>query len=201
MRPALLALALAALPLAGPAAAEPYQKIGQWDVAYFPAAKGCGAVGQYDNGAVFLIGLDTTSGKVALEVGLLSREWSSILPGNQYDVTVTFGRKGPWYLTMIGAQSEDLYGLNAVWDGESDSAGRFVEEFMASMNMKWVYQGTMLGDLSLKDSRRAFNAVIECTEIYLGAGDAGSDPFATGGDPFAGSGADPFAAPSDDPFQ
>lgn len=191
MRSIFFALALLLAPafaLAQPT--QHYRSVGWWDIVYFPNAEGCAALAEFENGVVFLIGLDTSSGNLALEVGILNTAWTSIQPGIDYEVIVTFGNKGPWYLTMTGAQSDELFGLNAVWDAESDSAGRFVDEFMASLNMRWVYAGTELGDFSLKDSRNAFNTALACTEANLGRG---SDPFGgSGGDPFGGAQSDPF---------
>jgi len=189
MRPFALALALFLAPAAAPAQTEAYQSIGWWEVFYSQDERGCAAVAQFDNDVVFVIGINTASGEAGLEVAIANPAWTSIVSGNEYEVTATFGRKSPWYLTMYGTQADTLYGLENLWPAESDSAGRFVDEFMASTNMRWVYAGTVLGDFSLKDSRRAFNAALECTEIYLGSGDAGS------------GGADPFAGPKSDPFR
>ncbi len=187
MRRLFLALAIVLVPLTAEAQSETYQKIGWWEIVYFPGAGACSALAEFENGVYFLIGLDTTSGDLSLAVAILNQSWGSIVPGDEYEVTATFGRKGPWYLTMYGTKADELFGLEATWAADSDSAGRFVEEFMASVNMKWAYQGTVLGDFSLKDSRKAFNATLECTEVHLGSGDAGG-----GKDPFSGSKQDPF---------
>jgi hypothetical protein len=176
MRRLILAFALVLAPLAAAAQARSYQSIGWWDVSYYPASAGCAATAEFDNGLVFLIGLDTSTGQLGLQVGLLHSDWGSIREDQEYQVEVKFGHRQPWSLTMYGARLDGLYGLENIWPAESDSAGNFVDEFMAATNMRWSYGGQLLGDLSLKDSRRAMNAAIECTQHYLGSG-GGPDPF------------------------
>lgn len=148
---------------AGVAAAKPsrWSMVGEWDISYYPATGGCLAYTLWGPTAMF-IGFDTRDGVTALDITVLDERWSSITPGTIYPVTVTFGRRLPWTLDMTGVQMDGAPGLNILVNAERDKSKQLLAEFRRETRMTWAYGEAELGRFTLRGSRRAFDAVLDC---------------------------------------
>ncbi|MGH1367568.1 MAG: hypothetical protein ACRBCL_03055 [Maritimibacter sp.] len=169
-----------------------WKSVGWWDIQFFEEYGGCAAVAEFQNNSFVFIGLDTGTGNLGLRIAVLNQNWSSITPDEPYQVVVRFDRRAPWNLTMYGADVQGRPGLYNLFPADSQSAANFVREFQRSRHMVWTFQGTELGDFSLKSTNQAYREVYACTDQYL-KNMAGSDPFASGKTGASGGGgADPF---------
>ncbi|GKY87304.1 hypothetical protein [Sinisalibacter aestuarii] len=168
MKRLLAVLACLTLPSAA-AAQDPnhWAYIGWWDVDYLPGLRGCAATVEFDEGINFLIGIDTSSGEAELAIAVMHRAWDTISEGSSYDLTVQFDSRNPWEVDATGLRLDSLYGLLISERVDSGNAAPFANEFQRSYSMTWRYRGDNLGKLSLKDSRRALDSAIECTQAYL----------------------------------
>lgn len=163
----LAALPLAALPVAAPAQdTAHYDWVGNWHVEYFPAMRGCVASVDFNDDTSFLIGIDTTYETPQLAIAVLNPEWSGIEDGATYDLTVQFDRRAPWDVTATGLVLDASWGLVITEPVDSQAAADFVGEFQRGNWMTLSYQDEHLGKLSLKDSWRATNSAIECTQRW-----------------------------------
>jgi hypothetical protein len=180
MRALAVALTLAAAPAAAQGTVH-WKTVGWWDVQFFPEYGACAAIAEYDNDSFVFFGLDTTFDDLGLRVAILNHNWSSIVVDDDYQLVVRFDRRAPWDITMYGTEVQGRRGLYNIFPATSDSAGNFVREFQRSIHMVWTYQGSELGDFSLKGTNMAMNEVMACTESYLDAVATPSDPFEQGG--------------------
>lgn len=185
MRQCLLVSALVLAPLAGAAEPVDYAMIGMWDVFYEPENGGCAAVAQYDGDTVFLVGLQSVTGALALDIVIMNPAWQSIVTGRDYEVEIAFGDGVPWTMAMSGDAEGEMRGLGAMFETGTPEADRFASEFVAAPGMTWRYRGTELGRFTLTDAREAFEAVIACTDRYLDAAEAGADAPAAAAPPAA----------------
>ncbi len=163
-----------------------WKTVSGWDVSFYPGAEGCQAFAIFEQDTAFFIGFDTTDNQLSLDLTLLDQRWSSLEAGQNYDVSVQFGRESPWTVSMTGLSIDGYPGLHILIDAGSDKAALFVEEFQRKTFMEWTYQGSLLGRFTLKGSRRAFEEVVSCQKSYNAAKSSQDDPFASGKkDPFA----------------
>ncbi|WP_109463789.1 hypothetical protein [Albibacillus kandeliae] len=158
-------LALCCLAVPSVAAPERWSVIGNWDISYYSATEGCLAYARFDH-TDFFIGFDTREEKPALDLTVLDDRWESIEPDVTYPVTLMFGDEEPWTLDMRGVHMDDSPGLNILIDASMNKAETFIEEFQREMRMSWSYGDTKLGVFTLKGSRSAFQAVLDCQNAH-----------------------------------
>ncbi len=165
----LLAFSLAApVMLAPPVLADTieWKTVGRWDVSYYPGAKGCQAFSIFEGDTAFFIGFDTRDTNRWLDVTLLDPHWSTMQPGETYDIIVRFGEESPWMVSMAGLVIDDFPGLNILIDANSDQAVNFIEEFRRKRYMEWTFDGDKLGRYVLTGSYKAFAEVEACQKSY-----------------------------------
>lgn len=177
---ALSVLSLTLTPVASTHAqadSSPWKQVGGWDIDFNSNWEGCLASTTYEGGTWFAIGFQKEVDGLVLSVALLDKAWESIEAGKEYAVKVYFGDETPWDLNMIGRETSGTRGLQFYTDAYSEKAGIFVEEFQRELGMKWYYQNVMMGNFSLRDTRRAFNEVVACQKSFHEALAGVSDPF------------------------
>lgn len=165
----LAVFALALVPLAAVAESEEYRKVGMWDISYESEKGGCAAIVPFEDDTIFIIGAETVTGELLVDMAIMNPAWKSIVRGQDYEVSVVFDDNAPWPLTMTGNTYDENFGLDLVFETHSDDADRFIEEFAVAEGMRWSYRGNKLGSYSLADSREAFETAMECTSVYLDA--------------------------------
>lgn len=163
-------LAVLLLGAAPPAAASPahWASLGEWIISYYPSTGGCLAFARSGQTA-FFIGYDTISGIQALDITVLDDRWDSIETGSVYPVTVAFGNEPPWTIDMAGVVMDGAPGLNIVVDAARPKAAQIIAEFRRERSMTWAYGETELVRFSLRGSRRAFDAILDCQRHHANA--------------------------------
>lgn len=156
-----------------------WKTVGSWDISYYPNSAGCQAFAVFDGQTAFFIGFDANNDDLTLDVTILDERWSSIKDGDDYSISVKFGRRSPWTLGMSGTVIDNYYGLNMKIDIGTDEAERFVGEFQRENAMEWSFNGNRLGHYTLRGSRRAFDETVTCQRAYIEAAKQNGDPFAT----------------------
>jgi len=186
-RPALALIAtLIVAPITAAADTVLWKNVGGWDISFYPGSEGCQAFAVFEQDTAFFIGFDSTGDTLTLEVTILDQRWGSIEQGKEYDISVKFGNESPWNVSMDGLNIDGYPGLNIEIDASTDQASLFVDEFQRETRMAWSYSGALLGQYTLRGSRRAFEEVIACQRSYADAQASQSDPFATSKtDPFS----------------
>lgn len=174
-----LVLACAAI-MARPAMADTilWKSVGGWDVSFYPGTQGCQAFAVFEEDTAFFIGFDGTGDRLSLDVTLLDQRWSSLKPGEDYNISVRFGAASPWTMAMRGLMIDGFPGLHILIDADTDQAALFAEEFRRMTRMEWSYEGNLLGRFTLRGSNRAFQEVMSCQRSYQAARTVRTDPFA-----------------------
>lgn len=183
MKPVKALMALGLLLVMTQAAAEPVSvgKAGGWVI--FQNADGAGecfAGAIYEGGDSFIIGL--TAPNRDWYFGFHNPAWQSIVPGQTYQLKYVFNGRRSWSGPSTGQ-------TNALRSGSLKEG--FVMEIANSSSMRISYAGRKLGSYSLRGTRAAVLAVIQCYERHFNKQDpfAKADPFASGKsgskDPFA----------------
>lgn len=160
---------------------------GGWGIFYdSDGSGGCYAGATYTGGDDFAIGLAGPDREWYF--AFQNPNWSSIVPGQSYQLKYLFNGRRSWKGPSTGLRN----GLRSASLKES-----FILDIANSRSMAIYYAGNKLGAYSLRGTRVAVRAVIQCYERNVRK----HDPFAKQ-DPFAGQGgsggADPFA--KKDPF-
>jgi hypothetical protein len=143
---------------------------------------GCFIYTAFDGNAVVRLGVDPGQGQFYILVG--DTDWNSIVADQSYDVTLQFGSRPVWTAASLGGRMGEVPTLMI-----TSSEAAFVEEFAGQSNLRLVYSGQEIANLSLHGTRRAVNELLNCQE----ARDRPTG-VAPNADPFASS------APSSDPF-
>lgn len=162
-------------------------RAGNWEISIDPSlGHGCYLLHSWPSGTILRMGLDPQNDLFYLLIG--NEGWTSLQPGQDYEIQIQFGRRSPWNVTAEGFQfdpGEETY-LNFFAD-KTD----FIREFRAAANMRLSYDGQEIDNLSLSGSSRAWNEVETC-QRQMNRRQPHDDPFAsgepTGGDPFATGG-------------
>lgn len=147
-------------------------------------AGSCFAGATYTGGDSFFISL-TAPGR-EWSFGFYNPAWQSIVPGQSYQLKYVFNGRRSWTGPSTGEE-------NALRSGNLKES--FVLDIANSRSMALYYAGQKLGNYSLRGTRAAVQAVIQCYKRYVNKVDpfAKQDPFSKA-DPFTGQkAADPFA--------
>lgn len=161
---------------------------GGWQIYYNPEGAGsCFAGATYTGDDSFFIGLEAPARDWYF--GFHNPSWNSIVQGQTYQLKYIFNGRRSWKGASTG-------GKNALRTGSLKES--FVLDIANSGSMAIYYDGRKLGAYSLRGTRAAVVAVMQCFERYVNKTDpfAKPDPF-SGGQGSAGA-ADPFARK--DPF-
>lgn len=173
-------LALALL-LIGPDGAyadvSKWKTVGTWDVSFYDKVPGCLASASYDGGISFFIGFELLDNKNLLRVSLANESWTSLENGKEYPIKVYFGDETPWNLEMGAELANGLPILNFWFNASSEQSNLFLEEFQRELNMEWFFSGVSLGNLSLRGSKLAIDATLECQKSFIQAVSNVEDPF------------------------
>jgi len=160
-RPALALIAtLIVAPITAAADTVLWKNVGGWDISFYPGSEGCQAFAVFEQDTAFFIGFDSTGDTLTLEVTILDQRWGSIEQGKEYDISVKFGNESPWNVSMDGLNIDGYPGLNIEIDASTDQASLFVDEFQRETRMAWSYSGALLGQYTLRGSRRAWRSAV-----------------------------------------
>jgi hypothetical protein len=152
---------------------------------------GCYLYSDFDGGTQFGIGIDRRDDSVYTWVS--DTDWTSLVPGNSYPLSITFGRRSPWTGDALAiAQDNGPVYLSLIIDSN------FIEEFAGQNEVRMHFGDTEIAYLGLQGSRRAVNEMYACQDSWDKQPKLNDDPFANAdnADPFAGqkgAGDDPFA--------
>ena len=144
---------------------------GVWDVSFYSGTQGCQAYALFGDGTAFFIGFDTRGSSPQLDVILADQSWDMVKSGQPHEVIVKFGDEAPWTLLMGGVTLNEFPGLAIHVDARSEEATLFVEEFQRENAMTWIMGGAVLGQYTLRGSRKAFDAVVACQAAHSQGGD------------------------------
>jgi hypothetical protein len=175
----------------GLAMAQHWEDVAGWTIEVDPAlGNGCYLYSNFDGGTQFGIGVNRADDVVYTWIS--DTDWTSLVAGNTYSLSITFGRRSPWTGDALAIQPDNgpIYlSLNI----DSD----FIEEFAGQNEVRMNFGPTEIAYLGLQGSRAAVNSMWACQDKW--------DSMPVSADPFAAAGnADPFAGASgtntNDPF-
>ena len=149
-----------------------WKRVGGWSVRLDPSLlNGCFLYTTYEKGTILRIGVnrEKENGYYML---LANSAWSSLQVGNTYDVQVQIGANTPWDAPM---KAVNMNGSTALAVTFSDS--RLWNEFVSSTNLRVTREGKSVANLSIADSRQAFDELVSCQK-YADAHTPAADPFA-----------------------
>jgi hypothetical protein len=157
-------------------------EVGGWLVAIDKTVAGCFALGAFDRGTYFRIGIDPQHANGYVVIG--NDAWQSIEVGKDYPLDIQFGESTPWVVDARAIRMSDSVGLIFAFSGPD-----LAVDFMRKQNVLIRYKGVLVSDISLKGSYAAFMEVMRCQDAVDGRSVAKSaDPFASTqdvSDPFA----------------
>jgi hypothetical protein len=158
--------------------------VGGWTVAIDKTVAGCFALGAFERGTYFRIGIDPQHSNGYIIIG--NEAWRSIEVGKEYSLEIRFGNAAPWF-----ADATAIRMVNSVVLIFSFTGPDLAVEFMRKQNVEIRYQGALVSNVNLKGSYAAFLEVIRCQDALDGrqAERPAPDPFDTTrqdvNDPFA----------------
>jgi len=169
-----------------------WKTIGNWDISIDNSVGGgCFTSANWESGTFLRLGFHPQNDNFYMLIG--NDKWTSLHPGQDYEIQIKFDRKAPWDVAATGFQFDDG---ETVYLHAQSTKFAFIEEFMRHNKMKIFYQGKEIDQLRLNGSSRAFKEVITCQEAVDMRAASATDPFAGSAPSVTGSGrksADPAA--------
>lgn len=157
---ATLALTLA---LSAPAhAQDPYiwGEVGEWDIAVDRTiSNGCYALATWDSGTTVRIGINPETDFYYVLFG--NPSWPPVSPDQRYELEIQFDSTPAWDVTATGLQFNPG---ELVYYYAQTQIFEFIEDFMRLNAMAIRRDGRQLDRLTLRGSRAAFEAVMECQD-------------------------------------
>ena len=163
-------------------------KVGGWQIRVDRSiGDGCFALQGYRDGSVLRLGFDMTRKAIYLVLG--NGNWRSIELGKLYHIDFVFDGAARY--------SGDFRGVRlgrAVFLAGTSLSFDFTRDFMERNAVRIYYRGTLIGNLSLRDTYAAVGEVLHCQQEIAVSGSTGGRRVGTAS-PLAGvpaSGRDPF---------
>ncbi len=137
-----------------------------WRITYLEGENNaCSAAGTFDGNTTFEVFL---VGKARIwAVGISNPSWNSVENDREYNAKFIFDGRRAWTGVAKGTQQ----GIFAI-----DLKDSFFEELARSYTLEILADGRRLDRISLRGTRSAINAVVDCYDARI----SNSDPFADG---------------------
>jgi hypothetical protein len=163
-------------------------QIGGWDIRVDRSlGNGCFALQQYEDGTIIRLGFDAKRKTIYFMLG--NNAWRSLEAGKRYQLVFVFDGVDRYEGELAGTT---LTNETLVFLDHSNVSSKFTAAFMERNTMQVYYQGSRIGNLSLRNTYAAIAEVVNCQGQLSGSTSDGSqnvsDPFQRGGtrnDPFS----------------
>ena len=146
--------------------------IGQWTIR--TEEDGCLLSNVYSDETYFSLALSGTGQDLQLYTIMLNDNWGSLEENVAYSLGMDFVGAGEWSTEFIGWKNEAGIFLIYAENAYSDEAQEFIQDFVASEELRLKTEGKLIGSYSLQDSQAAFQAMLECHADFAESA-AGSD--------------------------
>jgi hypothetical protein len=138
-----------------------WSDVAGWTVAIDKTVAGCFALGAFERGTYFRIGIDPQHSNGYVIIG--NEAWRSIEVGKEYPLDIRFGNAPPWK-----ADATAIRMVNSVVLMFSFTGPDLALEFMKKQNAEIRYQGALVSNINLKGSYAAFVEVMRCQDALDG---------------------------------